>query len=33
MVVRRGCQAVLGPQYDIDSLWREYQIAVGDITL
>lgn len=24
---------VLGPQYDIDSLWREYQIAVGDITL
>ena len=24
---------VLGEEYDIDSLWREYQIAVGDIAL
>ena len=22
---------ILGEEYDIDSLWREYQIAVGDI--
>ena len=24
---------VLGEEYDIDSLWREYQVAVGDIAL
>ncbi len=22
---------ILGEEYDIDALWREYQIAVGDI--
>lgn len=24
---------ILGPEYDIDALWHEYQVAVGDIKL
>lgn len=26
-----GIKYALGKSYDIDTLWREYQVAVGDI--